>query len=139
MDKKEILTFIGANPTCFIATTDGKKPHVRAFGTYRADEDGIIYYTQSVKEVCQQLTKYPDVEVCYWANSFQVRVVGQVQCLDDMALKQEIVEKRAFLKPQIEKNGWDFLRIFNLKKARAHVLDIKLGSQPGAPKTWVDL
>jgi pyridoxamine 5'-phosphate oxidase len=139
MDKKEILAFIGANPTGFLATTDGKKPHVRAFGTYRADENGIIYFTQNVKDVYKQMAKYPDIEVCYWANSLQIRVTGKVQAVEDMALKKEIVDKRPFLKPQVEKNGWDYLKVFNLKNAKAHVLDMKAGSQPGAPKTWIDL
>jgi pyridoxamine 5'-phosphate oxidase len=139
MDKKEILAFVSANPTGFLATTDGKKPHVRAFGTYRADENGIIYFTQNVKDVYKQMVKYPDIEVCYWANSLQIRVVGKVQAVEDMALKKEIVDKRAFLKPQVEKNGWDYLKVFNLKNAKANVLDMKAGSQPGAPKTWIDL
>ncbi len=56
-----------------------------------------------------------------------------------MALKKEIVDKRPFLKPQIEANGWDYLKVFNLKNATANVLDMKLGSRPGAPKTWIDL
>jgi uncharacterized pyridoxamine 5'-phosphate oxidase family protein len=139
MDKKEILAFITANPTGFLATTDGKKPHVRAFGTYRADENGIIYFTQNVKDVYKQLAKHPDIEVCYWANQIQIRVIGKVQAVEDMALKQEIVAKRPFLKPQIDANGWDYLKVFALKNAKATVLDMKAGSKPGAPKDWVAL
>jgi uncharacterized pyridoxamine 5'-phosphate oxidase family protein len=139
MDKKEILAFISANPTGFLATTDGKKPHVRAFGIFRTDENGIVYYTQSVKDVYKQMVKCPDIEVCYYANNIMLRVAGTVQWLDDMTLKQDLVEKRPFLKPQIEKNGWDYLKPFTLKNAKATVLDMKKGSQPGAPKVWIDL
>jgi pyridoxamine 5'-phosphate oxidase len=139
MDKKEILSFITANPICFLATTDGEKPHVRAFGTFRADEGGIIYFTQSVKDVCKQLMKYPDVEICYWANGLQIRVVGKAACLEDMALKKEIVEKRPFLKPQIDASGFDFLKVFLLKGAKATVWDMKMASKPESPKTWIDL
>jgi uncharacterized pyridoxamine 5'-phosphate oxidase family protein len=139
MDKKEILAFITANPTGFLATTDGKKPHVRAFGTYRADENGIILQTQNVKDIYKQMAKYPDIEVCYWANQIQIRVAGKAQAVEDMALKKEIVEKRPFLKPQVEQNGWDYLKLFNLKNAKATVLDMKQGSKPGAPKDWIAL
>ena len=139
MDKKEILAFITANPTGFLATTDGKKPHVRAFGTYRADENGIIYFTQNVKDVYKQMVKYPDIEVCYWANGIMLRVVGKAQAVEDMDLKKEIVDKRPFLKPQVDANGWDYLKVFNLKGAKAVILDMKQGSKPGAPKTWIDL
>jgi uncharacterized pyridoxamine 5'-phosphate oxidase family protein len=54
MDKKEILDFISKNPTCFLATVEGNKPHVRAIGTFRADENGIIYAMQSYKDVYKQ-------------------------------------------------------------------------------------
>jgi pyridoxamine 5'-phosphate oxidase len=139
MDKKEILAFITANPTGFLATTDGKKPHVRAFGTYRADEKGIIFNTQNVKDVYKEMVKYPDIEICYWAQGLQIRVIGKVQWLEDMALKKELVDDRPFLKPQVEKNGWDYLKVFTVKNAKADVLDMKQGSKPGAPKNWVDL
>jgi pyridoxamine 5'-phosphate oxidase len=139
VNKQEILDFITKNPTGFLATTDGKKPHVRAFGTYRADDKGIIFFTQSVKDVYKQMAKYPDIEVCYWANQYQIRVIGKVEPVEDMNLKKEIVDKRAFLQPQIEKNGWDYLKVFILNSAKAHVLDMRAGSQPGAPKTWVEL
>lgn len=140
MDKKEILEFITKNPTGFLATTDGKKPHVRAFGTFRANEDGIMYFTQSVKDVYKQMVKYPDIEVCYWADRVQVRVVGKVQAVDDMAIKKAIVEKAPFLKPQVDQNGWDYLKVFNVKKAKATVLDMKgPPAPPGTPKTWIDL
>ena len=139
MDKKEILAFITANPTGFLATTDGKKPHVRAFGTYRADEKGIVFFTQNVKDVYKQMVKYPDIEVCYWANGLMPRVTGTVQWIEDMAVKEEIVSKRPFLKPQIDANGWDYLKVFRLKNAKAYVLDMKAGSKPGAPKEWIDL
>jgi pyridoxamine 5'-phosphate oxidase len=140
MDKKEILAFITANPTCFIATTDGQKPHVRAFGTFRADENGILFNTQSAKDVYKQLANHPDVEICYFANRYHIRVIGTVQWLEDMTLKKEFVAKRPFLKSQVEEHGWDFLKVFTLKNARATVDDMRQGPPvPGAPKTWIDL
>ena len=41
MNKEEILAYISANPTCYIATVEGNKPHLRVITIYRADEDGI--------------------------------------------------------------------------------------------------
>ena len=109
MDKKEILAFITANPVGFLATAEGNKPHVRAMGTYQADENGIIFSMQSAKDVYKQLVKNPEIEVCYWANNIQIRVNGKVQPITDMALKKEIVEKRPFYKPGVEKEGWDYV------------------------------
>jgi uncharacterized pyridoxamine 5'-phosphate oxidase family protein len=140
VDKKEILAFITANPTAYMATVEGKKPHVRAMGTYRADENGIIFSMQSPKDVYKQLVKNPEVELCYFANGVQVRVSGQMQQITDMATKKEIVEKRPFYKPGVETDGWDYVGAFKVKKAKATVLDMKgPPTPPGTPKVWVDL
>jgi uncharacterized pyridoxamine 5'-phosphate oxidase family protein len=135
MTKSEILAFITATRVCYLATAEGNKPHVRTFGTFRADENGIIYFTQKSKDVYKQLVKNPEIEVCYYANDIQIRLHGRLQPVADMALKKEIVEKRPFLKPQVEKEGWDYLAVFNLKKCQATVLDMKAPT----PKTWIDL
>src|SRR4030042_1149138 len=140
MDKKEILDFITKNPVCFLATVEGKKPHVRAMGTYRADENGIIFSMQSFKDVYKQLVKNPEIEACYWANNVQLRVSGKVQEVTDMALKKEIMEKRPFYKPGVEKEGWGYVGVFILKHGKATVMDMKgPPAPPGAPKTWIDL
>ncbi len=52
--------FITKHLTAFMATVEGTKPHVRAMGTYRADEDGIILAMQSPKDVCKQQFKNPE-------------------------------------------------------------------------------
>ncbi len=136
MDKKEILDFISKNPIGFLATADGNKPHVRAFGLYKADENGIIYFTQSAKDVYKQMVKNPEIEVCYWANGVQIRVTGKVKPVEDMEMKKGVLKVAPFLQPQIDANGWDFLKLFCLK-GKAYVAD--MASPPGAPKNWVEL
>ncbi len=135
MDKKEILEFITKNPIAYLATVEGNKPHVRALGTYRADENGIIFSVQSDKDVYKQLTINPETEICYYADGVMVRVSGQMQPVADMELKKEVAEKRPFLKPGVEQNGWDYVGVFKVINAKATVLDMK---NP-APKTWMDL
>jgi uncharacterized pyridoxamine 5'-phosphate oxidase family protein len=140
MDKKEILDFITKNPIVYMATVEGKKPHVRAMRTYRADENGIIFSMQAVKDVYKQLVKNPETELCYYANDIQVRVSGQMQSITDIALKKEITEKRPFYKPGVEKEGWDYVGVFKVKNGKATVLDMKGPPTPaGTPKVWVDL
>jgi pyridoxamine 5'-phosphate oxidase len=140
MDKKEILAFITANPTVYMATVEGNKPHVRAMGTYRADENGIIFSMQSPKDVYKQLVKNPETELCYHAGSVQIRVTGRMQQSTDLALKKEITEKRPFYKPGVEKDGWNYVGVFILKKGKATVLDMKGPPSPvGVPKVWIEL
>ena len=137
MDKKQILDFITKYPTACMATVEGNKPHVRVMGTYRADENGIIFSMQSPKDVYNQLVKNPETELCYYADGVQLRVSGRMQEITDIALKKEITEKRTFYKPGVEKEGWGYVGAFILKHGKAAVIDSK--APPGAPKTYVDL
>jgi uncharacterized pyridoxamine 5'-phosphate oxidase family protein len=140
MNKAEILAFLTANPTHFFATTEGNKPHVRPISTYRADGQGIIYFTQAVKDLYKQMAQNPEIETCYFTDDITLRVQGRVKFIEDMALKKEIVANKTFLKQQIEKNGWDYLKVFTLENARAYVHNRKTTPLiPGAPKDWIDL
>jgi pyridoxamine 5'-phosphate oxidase len=141
MNKKEILDFITKNSVAYMATVEGKKPHVRAMGTYRADENGIVFSMQAVKDVYKQIEKNPEVELCYFANGVQVRVAGKFDIMKTLseALKKEMLEKRPFLKPQIDEKGWDFVKVMTLKNAKATVLDMSKPMVPGAPKEWITL
>lgn len=140
MNKKEILEFITKNAVAYMATAENNKPHVRAMGTYKADENGIIFSMQANKDVYKQLIKNPEVELCYFAEGVQVRVAGKMTPMDNKSLRDEMLEKRPFLKPQVEKEGWDYIKVFIIKNGKATVLDMKgPPAVPGAPKEWVDL
>jgi len=135
MDKKEILEFITKNPIAYVATVDGNKPHVRALGTYRADENGIIFSMQSDKDVYKQVMDNHETEICYYNDGIQIRLTGQMEPVADMDLKKEIAEARPFLKPGVEKNGWDYVGVFKVVNAKASMLDMK---NPG-PVTYTDM
>ena len=76
MDKGEILAFMTANPTCYLATVEGNRPHVRAMIIYRADESGIIFQSWTAKDVFKQLCDNPAVELCFnnYKEGIQIRV-----------------------------------------------------------------
>lgn len=136
MNKKEMLDFITANPMSNMATVEGNKPHVRGMGTHKADENGIIYFTNHTKDVAKQLIANPEVEVCYFANGTQLRVSGRAEEVKDNAIKQEIVDKYQFLKPNVEKHGWDFMAVFRLQPTEASTWSMQ---DMAADKIPVDL
>jgi uncharacterized pyridoxamine 5'-phosphate oxidase family protein len=136
MDNKEILAFITANPTCFLATAENNEPHVRAIGTHKADDNGIVFSMQSYKNVCKQIVKNPVIEACCWAQGTQLRVHGRLEPVTDIALRKEIIEKRPFLKAGVEKEGLDYAGAFILKHGKADVMDPK--APPGTLPAWVD-
>jgi pyridoxamine 5'-phosphate oxidase len=120
MNKKEMYEFITANPMGYMATVDGNKPHVRGMETYRADENGLIFYTNKSKDVGKQIAANPEVEVCYFANGIQLRVSGRMEMAEDLGLKKEIVEARPFLKPAVEQAGnYDQMLVCRLKPVKA--------------------
>jgi pyridoxamine 5'-phosphate oxidase len=138
MDKKEIIEFLCKNPTCHMATLDNGKPRVRAMGMYRADENGIIIQVSEVKDIDKQLSKDPETELCFInpKEGIQIRVSGRMELLDDLEMKKDVVEKRQFLKPLVDKHGWGVIKLYCLKHGMAHVWTPKVNFEP---KTYVQL
>lgn len=140
MNKKEILEFLNANPIFHLATVEGEIPHVRGMLLYRADEHGIVFNTGKIKDLHHQLMENPKVEMCFtngiFENLIQVRVAGRVEPIDDLELKKEIVRKREFLKPWIDKVGYEQLAVYSLKHGVATVWTMATNVEP---KQFVEL
>ena len=134
MTRNEILAFLNSNPIFHMATADGDIPHVRGMLLYRADENGIVFNTGKIKDLYRQLNKNPRVELCFtngiFENLIQVRIAGNVEALEDLDLKKEIVGKREFLKPWVEKVGYDQLAVYVLKKGNATVWTMATNTDP---------
>jgi uncharacterized pyridoxamine 5'-phosphate oxidase family protein len=137
MTKAEILKLIKANPTSFMATIEGNKPHVRGMGIYDADENGIIIQTWTIKDIHQQILKNPEVELCFndMKAGIQVRVSGRAEIIDDPDFKKKVVEKRPFMKPTVEKRGLDVVALYRVK-GKATVWTMAANFEP---KTYTDL
>ncbi len=137
MNKSEILEFLNANPTCYLATLEGDKPRVRAIGMVSADGDGIIIQTGTYKDLYKQLSANPNVELCFFnaKDGIQVRVSGAFEPVEDIKVKEEIVVQRPFLKPIVEKEGYGAIVIYRLK-GKATVWSFATNLEP---KTYVQL
>jgi len=137
MNKAEILAFLNANPTCYLATVEGDKPHVRAMGMVKADENGIIIETGTFKDVYKQMSANPNVELCFFnaKQGIQIRVSGAVEVVDDLELKKEIVAQRPFLKQRVAEGGYEAMGVFRLK-GLAYVWSFQTASEP---KKYVQL
>ncbi len=138
MNKNEVLAFLNANRTSYLATVEGDKPHVRGMGIHKADEDGIILQAYTTKDVHKQLLKNPNVELCFnnFKDGIQIRVSGTVEFVEDRALKDEVLAKRPFLKPLVEKEGYDIVTIYRLRKGLATVWTRETNF---TPKTYIEL
>ncbi len=125
------------NPTCYLATVEGNKPHVRAMGMVKADENGIIIETGTFKDVYKQMAANPNVELCFFnaKAGTQIRVSGAVEPVDDIELKKEIVVQRPFLKQRVAEGGYEAMGVFRLK-GQAYVWSFQTAAEP---KKYVQL
>jgi pyridoxamine 5'-phosphate oxidase len=123
MTREEIIAFINANPSSFIATIEGTMPRVRGILIYRADDKGVLFHTGTIKNIHHQLLTNPNAEFCIFEpkSGIQVRVSGVCELLDDLPLKREIVAARPFLKEWVDKNGYEPLSVFRMTNCTARV------------------
>jgi pyridoxamine 5'-phosphate oxidase len=138
MTKSEIVEFLNANPTCYLATSVNNKPHVRALGMYRADEKGIIFQTVDRKDLPKELKENPNVEICFTSSDkkLQIRVSGRATLIEDIEFKKEIAEKRPFVKPWIEERGFDAIPVFRIVDCVAVIWTMATNL---SPKQYINL
>lgn len=138
MTKAEILEAINANPTAYVATVEGNKPHVRGMGMHKADDTGIYFQAWKIKDIHKQIEKNPEVELCFnTKDGKQIRISGRFEIVEDLALKKEVEAKRPFMTPIIAaKGGYNVVAIYRLRKGKAQVWTM---ADNFAPKTYVEL
>ncbi len=137
MTKEEIFALIKANSIAWMATVEGDQPRVRAMGIGKADEDGIIIQTWTIKDIHQQVVDNPKMELCFndLKGGTQVRVSGTAEIITDVKAKEKMVEERPFMKPTVEKHGIDVVALYRLKgKATVWTRDKNFD-----PKEYIDL
>jgi pyridoxamine 5'-phosphate oxidase len=137
MNKTEILAFMNANPTCYLATVEGNAPRVRALGIYKVSEEEIIIQTNVTKDLNKQMLQNPNIELLFFnkqSGMNQIRVRGTVEPVKDPAMLKKVLEDRPFLKEATAQGNGPAL--FRVKKPLAYVWNIETNY---APKAFVSL
>ena len=104
VDFQECTRFANEGHDCYLATVEGDQPRVRAMGLHLADEKGFTFCTESVKALYRQLQNNRKVELCFRATKpgpdagKVMRVSGEVEFIDDIAFRAQILEKNPFFK-----------------------------------------
>ena len=138
MNKAEIIKFLNDHPASFLATTEGDQPRVRGMGLVKADEQGLLYQTSDVKDMWAQVMNNSKVEACFndLQANIQIRITGVAEIIENQAVKEEIVGKRPFLKPLVDKKGYGPIKVFRVTKCKAYVWTMETNF---APKEYIDL
>ncbi len=134
MTKQEIYEILNGNPVFFLASAEGDQPRVRGLFLYRADSDGIVFHTGTMKDLCRQLMANPKTELCFFdpKRGVQVRVTGRAELVEDLRLKKEIVNHptRKFLKAWTDEMGMDILAVFRVKDGVATTWTMDTNFEP---------
>lgn len=102
MNVDDCIKFANQNPSSYFATIDGDQPRVRGMLMWKADKTGFYYSTGASKDIYRQLKANPKVELCFFdaksKNMDQMRITGKAEFVEDMKIREKLVEERPFLK-----------------------------------------
>ncbi len=124
MEFKDCLQFINESQSaCTMCTIDGDQPRGRGMVPLWARDDGIYFTTAASKRLYAQLCANPKVELCFVLLQplKHLRITGQVEFVEDLALRSKALEERPFLKSVGMKTADDprFI-LFRISSGEAH-------------------
>lgn len=115
---RQVYDFLKQCGTFFLATVEGGKPHVRAFGAIDLFEDRIYFQTDRFKKVSEQLRADPKVEICAVNNGEWLRIEAIAVEDDRVEPRRHLLENYPSLKAKKGPEG-GIMQVFYLKDATA--------------------
>ncbi|MCM1566676.1 MAG: hypothetical protein FNP40_15435 [Dehalobacter sp. 4CP] len=101
MDFKDCMQFITeSQATCTLCTIEGDQPRGRGMVPLWVKDDGIYFTTAASKDLYKQLRANSKVELCFVTLQpiKHLRIMGDVEFVEDSALREKALEERPFLK-----------------------------------------
>jgi pyridoxamine 5'-phosphate oxidase len=134
LDIQDCIHFANENKVCFLATAEEDQPHVRALGFWFADDTGFYFQTGDMKSLYHQLRANPKAEVCFYKHEGMIgtmlRVSGEVEFVEDIKLKERVLEERPFLKSYGLTINHPGLIIFRIPHGHAHFWTMENNLKP---------
>ncbi|MBP1683531.1 MAG: pyridoxamine 5'-phosphate oxidase-related FMN-binding protein [Ignavibacteriaceae bacterium] len=134
MNIKNCIDFANETRVCYLATCEDGQPRVRALGFWFADETGFYFQTGSIKEMYRQLVKNPKVEACFFKQDAAIgkilRVAGAIEFVNDIKLKEQVLNERPFLKEYGLTIDSPALIIFRIPHGQAHFWTMENNLKP---------
>lgn len=95
---KEVFEFLKKCNVYYLATVEGDRPHVRAFGTIDLFEDRLYIQTGKSKSVSKQIAANPQIEICACLDGTWLRVAATAVNDDRYEAKAHMLEQYPELK-----------------------------------------
>ena len=127
---KRVCDFLDETKCYFLATIDGNKPRVRAFGTNIVFNDKLYIQSGKGKDVVNQIKNNPNVEICAFNGEKWLRVSGELVNDNNKEAKVAMLDKMPELKNMYSADN-DSMEMFYFKNATA-----TFSSFTSAPETF---
>lgn len=127
---KRVCDFLDETKCYFLATIDGNKPRVRAFGTNIVFNDKLYIQSGKGKDVVNQIKNNPNVEICAFNGEKWLRVSGELVNDNNKEVKVAMLDKMPELKNMYSADN-DSMEMFYFKNATA-----TFSSFTSAPETF---
>jgi len=120
MDFKDYTEFAEKAHTAYFATVDGNQPRVRPIGLWFADERGFYFFTETVKSFYKQLNANKKVEICFHSDDKVMRASGEIEFINDIELRAQLLKDMPFLKGLgVEKPDDPLMAVFRIARGEA--------------------
>lgn len=100
---EEVYEFLNSAGTFYLATIDGNKPRVRAFGVVNIYDGKLYIQTGRKKNVAKQIEANPFVEICAVKGGKWIRVSGELVDDTRVEAKKSMLDAH----PELRKIGYD--------------------------------
>lgn len=127
---KRVCDFLDETKCYYLATIDGNKPRVRAFGTNIVFNDKLYIQSGKGKDVVNQIKNNPNVEICAFNGEKWLRVSGELVNDNNKEVKVAMLDKMPELKNMYSADN-DSMEMFYFKNATA-----TFSSFTSAPETF---
>jgi uncharacterized pyridoxamine 5'-phosphate oxidase family protein len=117
MIKSEVVKFLNNNAIAYIATSSNNIPTVRVMQILEISEHQIVFNTKQFKQSYRDLKENPNIEICFYNHDTyeQIRVYGQVEEIEELEYKKEIVVKYPQLKNLVDEKGINVIVPFKIE------------------------
>lgn len=127
---REIIDFLNANRTVFIATADNGAARVRPFQFQFAQDGRLWFCTARTKQTYAQLVADRRLEFsCTSSKMVTLRVKGEANLDDDMAVKRRVIAENALVRGIYKTAENPDFTVFSVDHGSAYMFDFS-GNPP---------